>query len=116
MSSFEDLDVWHRSKALAVLVLREMKTSNNYALRDQMTRSAISVPSNIAEGAERSGAKEFCNFLSYSAGSCAELITQIQIAHELGEINPTVARAAVDEGKQIGKMIYALRKSIASKS
>jgi four helix bundle protein len=114
MSSFEDLDVWRRAKRLAILVLQAMKESRNFALRDQMARSAISVPSNIAEGAERSGPKEFANFLSYAAGSCAELITQIQIAEEIGEFPPQIAQSAVNEAKQIGKMIYGLRKSIVA--
>ncbi len=112
MSSFENLEVWQRSKNLAVLVLKEIGRSNNFALRDQLSRSAISIPSNIAEGSERSGSKEFRNFLSYAAGSCAELITQIQIAQALSEFNLGLSEQAIDEARQIGKMIYGLRRSI----
>lgn len=112
MSSLKDLEVWQRSKELAVLVLREIGRSKNFALRDQLSRSAISIASNIAEGAERSGPKEFRNFLSYAAGSCAELITQVEIAEALGEFNEPLANEILDEAKQIGKMFYGLRRSI----
>ena len=67
MNSFEDLQVWQRSKALAVQVINMLSTTKNYGLKDQMIRSAISIPSNIAEGAERKGPKEFANFISYSS-------------------------------------------------
>ena len=60
MNSFEDLLVWQRSKALAVQVINMLSTSKNYGLKDQMIRSAISIPSNIAEGAERKGPKGIC--------------------------------------------------------
>lgn len=112
MSSFENLEAWQRSKELAVLVIREIGRSKNFALRDQLSRSAISIPSNIAEGAERRGPKEFRNFLSYAAGSCAELITQVQIAEALGEIEKQFAEEILHEAKQVGKMIYGLRRSI----
>ena len=57
--SFEDLDVWKRSKALAVEVCTILRDCRDYGFRDQITRSAISVPSNISEGAERPGRAGF---------------------------------------------------------
>jgi len=111
--SFEDLKVWQRSKALAVQVINMLSTSKNYGLKDQMIRSAISIPSNIAEGAERKGPKEFANFISYSSGSCAELMTQIMIAKEINEFDSDKANLLIAECREISKMLYALRKSIA---
>ena len=111
-SSFEDLLVWRRGKVLAVDVCRLMQASKNYGLRDQITRSAVSIPSNIAEGAERKGAKEFANFLSYASGSCAELMTQIMIGKELEEIQSSKADEMIHECREIGRMLYALRKSL----
>ena len=61
--SFEELVVWQRSKALAVDVCRSMRDCRDYGFRDQITRSAVSVPSNISEGAERSTKPEFRQFL-----------------------------------------------------
>ena len=112
MSSFEDLLVWQRSKDLAVVVIKELAESKNYGLKDQMIRSAISISSNVAEGAERKGTKEFANFISYSSGSCAELMTQIMIADEIGELDSDKAKAFIHECRAISKMLYALRKSI----
>jgi hypothetical protein len=53
MSSFEDLEVWQQSKELTVLVLQEISKSNTFMLWEQLSKLAISIPSNIAEGAER---------------------------------------------------------------
>ncbi len=110
--SFEDLSVWQKSKDLAVLVINELSGSKNYSLKDQMIRSAISIASNIAEGAERKGSKEFANFISYSSGSCAELMTQIMIAQETDEFDNDIANALIKECREISKMLYGLRKSI----
>jgi four helix bundle protein len=112
MSSFEDLQVWQRSKALAVQVINMLTTSKNYGLKDQMIRSAISIPSNVAEGAERKGQKEFANFISYSSGSCAELMTQIMIAKEINEFDDDKADALIAECREISRMLYGLRKSL----
>ena len=112
MSSFEDLLVWQRSKDLAVLVINELSGSKNYALKDQMVRSAISIASNVAEGAERKGSKEFANFISYASGSCAELMTQIMIAKDIHEFEKAKAEDLIGECREISKMLYGLRKSI----
>jgi len=61
--SFEELEVWKRGCKLAVEVYVALKDCRDYGLRDQMTKSAVSVSSNIAEGAERDSEKEFIRFL-----------------------------------------------------
>ena len=111
--SFEDLQIWQRSKALAIQVINMLSTSKNYGLKDQMIRSVISIPSNITEGAERKGPKEFANFINYSSGSCAELMTQIMIVKEINEFDSDKANLLIAECREINKMLYALRKSIA---
>jgi four helix bundle protein len=114
MSSFEDLNVWQRAKQLAVEVIRGLQDSRNYSLRDQIIRSAISISSNVAEGAERKGNKEFANFISYASGSSAELMTQIMIAKELGELPAAESDKWIQECREISKMLYALRKSVTA--
>jgi four helix bundle protein len=114
--SFDDLQVWQRSKALAVQVITALSASKNYSLKDQVIRSAISIPSNLAEGAERKGSKEFANFISYSSGSCAELMTQIMIAKEVGEIDLEKSDAFILECREISRMLYGLRKSISKEN
>ena len=74
---FEDLDVWKRSARLSANIYSELRDLKDYGFRDQITRSGLSIPSNIAEGIERESAKESVRFLSYAKGSCGELRTQI---------------------------------------
>ena len=89
-----------------------ISSSKNYSLKDQIIRSAISVPSNLAEGAERKGPKEFANFISDSSGSCAELMTQIMIAVDVGELDHLNAEDFITECREVSKMLYGLRKSL----
>ncbi len=72
---FEKLDVWQRSKSLAVQIYRGLQDCRDYGFRDQLGRSALSIPSNIAEGMERGSGKEKCHYLRIAKGSCAELRT-----------------------------------------
>ena len=87
-----DLVVWKESINL-VKEIYELTDSfpkkETYSLTDQIRRSAVSVPSNIAEGAARTTDREFINFLSIGRGSLSELETQIIIAKEIGYINDT---------------------------
>lgn len=80
------LEVWQESVALATFIYEITDTfpkSELYGLTSQMRRAAISVPSNIAEGAARFSSKEFCQFLNIAGGSLSEVDTQIEIASNL---------------------------------
>ncbi|WP_337946955.1 MULTISPECIES: four helix bundle protein [unclassified Pseudoalteromonas] len=74
---FEKLDVWKRSARLASNVYKLMATCKDYGFKDQITRSALSIPSNIAEGLERDSQADQARFLYYGKGSAGELVTQI---------------------------------------
>ena len=108
--SFEDLDVWKRACRLSVELYREMSDLKDWGFRDQVTRSGLSIPSNIAEGYERDSDREIMQFLKIAKGSCGELITQVYIGIEAGYIDKAKGLAWVDEARQLGKMIGALRK------
>ena len=73
--SFEDLEVWKRAKALAVTICRVFSSCRDFGFKDQISRAAVSIPSNIAEGAERNSPREFRQFLGYAKGSSGELRT-----------------------------------------
>ena len=105
--SFEDLDVWRRSSQLAVGIYQELKNCKDYGLKDQMTRSAVSIPSNIAEGAERDSKQEYIRFIHIAKGSAAELRTQLYIASEIGLLDKTTAGELVAELKQISAMLQS---------
>ena len=66
IEKFEDLKIWQASVELAVSLYRELANCKDYGLRDQMQRSAVSIPSNIAEGFDRNSNKEFVRFLKIS--------------------------------------------------
>ena len=84
MAQFEDLDVWKRAARLSTELYKYFQSSKDYGFRDQITRSGLSIPSNIAEGYERDTAKDRTKFLTYAKGSCGELRTQIYIGMIMG--------------------------------
>ena len=109
--SYEDLEVWRRSRVLAVSVCKGMRDCRDFGLKDQITRSAVSVPSNIAEGAERNSSAEFCLFLAYAKGSLAELRTQLMIAMDLDYLPKESAESLLSESEQLSRMLYRLSES-----
>ena len=111
-TSFEDLEVWKRSARLAVKVYGALRDCRDYGLKDQMTRAAVSIASNIAEGAERDSRSEYLHFLHIAKGSSAELRTQIYIAQGIGIVSDPPASALVAECKEISAMLHGLIKSL----
>lgn len=109
---FEELEIWKRSSRLAVSVLHLTQNISIYALRDQMSRSSISVPSNIAEGAERDSDKEFRRFLSIAKGSLAELRTQLYISVKAETLTTEQVNPLIAETREIAAMIQAFRKRL----
>lgn len=80
---FEDVVAWQKGRELVRVIYRLTKLtefSKDFALRDQIRRAAISITSNIAEGFERGGTREFIQFLGHAKGSCGELRSQLYIA------------------------------------
>ncbi len=110
--SFEELEVWKLGCRLAVRIYEVLKDCKDYGLKDQMTRAAVSISSNIAEGAERDSKLEFIRFLHIAKGSAAELRTQIYIARQIDIINNDVQRELAEEVKKISAMLHALIKSV----
>lgn len=108
---FEDLDVWKKSARLSAGIYKELKALKDYGFRDQITRSGLSVPSNISEGCERSSARECIKFLNYAKGSCGELRTQIFIGMEIDYISRETGKQWLDETVAISAMIGGLIKS-----
>ncbi|MEM9237041.1 MAG: four helix bundle protein [Verrucomicrobiota bacterium] len=114
--NFENLEVWKRSCRLAVDVCVASHESKDYALKDQVHRSAISIPSNIAEGAERPSAADFSRFLGYSKGSCGELRTQLMIhqkvCEEVGIPAFEKTSEMIEETRELSRMLGGLMESI----
>ena len=112
--SFEELKIWKRSKELCVELYKAIEPLKDYSFRDQMRRAAISIPSNIAEGAERNSYKEFIHFLHISKGSSAELRTQLQIASELGLIDKETEKYFCRELSSISAQTHSLIEHLKS--
>jgi four helix bundle protein len=110
--SFENLEVWKRGCRLTVRIYEVLKDCKDYGLKDQMTRAAVSIASNIAEGAERDSVAEYIRFLHIAKGSAAELRTQVYIAQKIGVLTIEVQQELVNELKQISAMLQALVKSL----
>jgi four helix bundle protein len=110
--SFENLEVWKRSCRLAVEICRLLKNCKEYVMKDQMTRAAVSIASNIAEGAERGSKAEFVRFLNIAKGSAAELRTQVYIVAKIGAIVPDdKVQELISELKELSNMLHGLIKS-----
>ncbi len=113
--SFEELEVWKLSCRLAVQVYEVLRSCKDRGLKDQMTRAAVSIASNIAEGSERDTGPDFVRFLNIAKGSAAELRTQIYIAERVGVLSSEQQRPLVADLKQISAMLHGLTKSIKSR-
>jgi four helix bundle protein len=111
-SSFEDLEIWQRSSRLAVRLYEALSVCRDYGLKDQMTRAAVSIASNIAEGSERNSVADFIRFLDIANGSAAELRTQIYIACRIKLLSESIQQEMVSELKTIASMIQGLINSL----
>lgn len=113
--SFRELLVWQRSMQLTVAVYsltRNFPREELFGLTSQIRRSAVSVPSNIAEGHGRLSGGEFRQFLGIARGSNFELQTQLEIARALGFGDPKLLNEAEGFSHEVGKMIFSLLASV----
>ncbi len=118
IKTHKDLDVWNRSVALVTMVYDVTKSfpkDEIFGLTSQIRRSAVSIPSNIAEGSARKGNKEFVQFLYISLGSTAELETQFIIAHNLKYISSSEYKPMMSNLIDIRKMLSGLIKYVKNR-
>ena len=109
--TFEEINAWQNARVLVTDVYAMTGSgdfSKDYGLRDQIQRAAVSICSNIAEGFERRGNKEFINFLWIAKGSAAEVCSQLHNAKDLGYITSERFKIMYDSAKQIGGMLFNL--------
>ncbi len=115
VSRFEDLIGWQRSRELNQLthkITSKKGLNRDFALRDQMRRSSLSVMSNIAEGFDRGGDKEFVQLLYVSKGSCSELRSQLYAAKDAGYLDPEEFKMAFGLAEETSKILQGLIKAI----
>ena len=118
MKTHKDLDVWKKSVSLVTSIYEVTKTfpkDEIYGITNQIRRSAVSIPSNIAEGSTRKGEKEFIQFLYISLGSIAELETQLIIANNLKYVKLNDYELMTGRLEEIRKMLIGLIKFVKNK-
>lgn len=112
MAVFEKLQVWQRAVSLSVEVYQETRHLRDFGFRDQITRASLSIPSNIAEGLERSSQADQLRFLDYARSSCAEVRTQVIVGNRVGFISDESYHRWVQETKEIAAMLKGLARAI----
>jgi four helix bundle protein len=109
--TFEEMDAWKLGSRLCVDVYAATcgaRFERDWALRDQIRKSAISIPSNIAEGFERDSDADFARFLSIAKGSAGELRTQLYLARSLGYLEKPQFDELLDKAKHVSSEIANL--------
>jgi four helix bundle protein len=111
-ASHRDLVVWQKSMDLVVKVYelaRMLPSDERFAMTSQMTRAAVSIPANIAEGKGRGTSREYVQFLRIARGSLMELDTYVELICRLGYVNPSLTATVRDLIAQVGKMLSAMK-------
>jgi four helix bundle protein len=117
LRDFRKYDIWIDSMELVDEVytfVEAFPNNEKYGLSSQITRSAVSIPSNIAEGASRNSEKDFARFLEIALGSAFELETQLIIAQRRAYLSAAHLKESILKLNSLQKRIYALRKKIVN--
>jgi four helix bundle protein len=115
MSTFRDLKIWQKSMNLMIEIYNETESfpdTEKFGLISQLRKSAISIPSNIAEGYGRNSKAEFSRFLNISMGSLFEVLTQLQIAQSLKYLDSDTWKTLFELSREIERMLSSFIQSI----
>jgi four helix bundle protein len=112
----ENLNVWKVSARLSADVYKAFKECRDFGFKDQLTRSALSIPSNIAEGMEKESVKEQMRYIEIAKGSAAEFATQTYIGMDINYIEKDEGRAWIDKSDHILAMLSNLKKTIIKRN
>ncbi|MDQ3181439.1 MAG: four helix bundle protein [Acidobacteriota bacterium] len=113
IEKFEDIQAWKLAREVTKQIYEissNDKFSRDFALVNQIRRASISILSNIAEGFERSGNKEFLQFLAIAKGSCGEVRAQLYVAFDQKYINETKFKETMDKLLEINRLIAGFMK------
>ncbi len=112
---FEDLVAWQKSRKLTQEIYQATRRgdfSKDFGLSGQIQRAAVSIMSNIAEGFERGGRKEFHQFLSMAKASCAEVRSQLYVAFDIGYLLQPEFNELLNRAEEVGRIVGGLRASV----
>ncbi len=119
ITCYKDLLVWQEAMSLVEDCYRltaNVPRNEEFGLKSQMRRAAVSVPSNIAEGHERQHTKEFIQMLSIALGSLAEFETQVEVSRRMKLISEENCESLFLSCHKLGKMLNGLKNSLAQRS
>jgi four helix bundle protein len=117
LERFEDLDAWKKARELTKSVYQVTSAgefARDFGLRDQIRRAAVSVMSNIAEGFERDGSKEFLQFLSQAKGSCGEVRAQLYVAFDQAYLTDVQLHGLIEKAMEVSRLIAGLMKYLST--
>jgi four helix bundle protein len=118
VADFRKLRVWHAAQTLAIdahRISRRVRGANTIALRDQLTRAAMSVPANIVEGSAHASPREFARFVQYALASASELEAHIHLARDLQFIPEQDFRTLLGKIEVVRKMLHGLLKVLRAR-
>jgi four helix bundle protein len=116
MQRFTDLEVWQRSHVLVLELYRatgRLLAEERFGLRAQLRRSAISVPTNIAEGSKRQSNAQYARFLDIAEASLAETEYLLILSQDLGYLDAEQVKPLANQVAEIARMLHALRTKVA---
>ena len=119
VESHKDLTVWQKSMDLVVLVyklMEQLPKEERYSLCDQIRRSAVSIPSNIAEVKSRNSIKQYKQFVGIAKGSAAELETQLLICERIGYLDKEELSEVMGLLDEVSKMLAKLNIALAPRT
>lgn len=118
MNNLKELKIWNKAMEITVEVYKatsKFPSDERFGLTSQIRRAAISIPSNIAEGAGRNSPKEFNDFLGISNGSSFELQTQLIVANKLEMLSEEILNPILNELDELQKMTYGFQQMLNNK-
>jgi four helix bundle protein len=118
MHNLKELKIWNKAIDLTVDVYKataNFPSEEKYGLTSQARRSAVSIPSNIAEGAGRNSNKDFNNFLGIANGSSYELQTQLVISNRLSLLSNDTLDDLLKQIDEVQKMTFAFQRTLLNK-
>ena len=111
MADYKKLRVWMKAYALAInadRIAAEIRSADHKALRSQLNRAAMSIPTNIVEGRAKKSDRDFARFLSHALGSATELEHHIMVARDVGAMKEADATSLLSQVIEIKRMLHGL--------
>jgi four helix bundle protein len=119
IESYRDLVVWQQAMDLVVMCYRITEgfpNNEQFGLTFEVRKTAVSIPSNIAEGYQRRSTGAYLQHLSIASGSQGELGTQLEIARRLGYIQGSAASATSEANEDVGRLLYGLSEGVRKRT